>query len=237
MKLSMKKVILFCLGSAALIYIFNLQISYTISDSTWSLPLSGKIIVIDPGHGGLDGGAVSRDGVVEKEIALNISIYLRDLLQESGALVKMTRESDTELSTQEDKERGRRKATDLKNRAHFINTSDGDYLVSIHLNSITSPKWRGAQTFYHPQLESNQELAKLVQDELKRNLENTDRQSKKNQDIFILRQATLPSVLVEVGFLSNPEESTLLSTVEYQKKVAASIYQGVLRHAAGEKLP
>lgn len=237
MTIQMKKIVFFCLASALLIFLFTIQISYDISDYAWNLPLSGKIVVLDPGHGGFDGGAVSKDGLVEKEVTLEIALYLRDLLQESGALVKMTRETDKELSTPEDKKQGRRKSADLKNRAHIVNNSEGDFVVSIHLNSIGSAKWRGAQTFYNPQLQENQDLAVLVQDELIRNLENTDRKAKKNQDIFILRQAQIPAVLVEVGFLSNREEANLLRSTEYQKKVAASIYQGILRYAAGERIP
>lgn len=236
MTIHLKKVVLFCLAAALLIFLFTLPIAYDISDSTWNLPLSGKVVVIDPGHGGLDGGASSREGLVEKEITLEIGLYLRDLLQEAGALVVMTRETDIELSTPEDKKQGRRKAADLKNRVHLINDSEGDYLVSIHLNSIGSSRWRGAQTFYNPQMPENQEIAWLIQDEIKRNLENTDREAKKNQDIFILRNAKIPSVLVEAGFLSNSSEAHLLGTEEYQKKVAASIYQGILRHAAGERM-
>jgi N-acetylmuramoyl-L-alanine amidase len=235
MRFNYQKAILGCFAFAVLIYIFTIQVSYDFSKSAWSLPLTGNVFIIDPGHGGPDGGAVSKVGVVEKEVSLAISIYLRDLLQQSGALVFMTRETDLELSSEEDKRLRRRKIEDLKNRVKLINESDADYLVSVHLNSIPSPKWRGAQTFFHPQFKESEEMALFVQDELIRNLENTDRNAKKTQDIFILRQSELPGILVEVGFLSNPDESALLSTSEYQKSVAASIYEGILRFTSGEK--
>jgi len=232
---SLKKILMGCFAFAVLIYIFTTDQTYDFSKSVWSLPLSGKVIILDPGHGGPDGGAVSKEGLVEKEVSLAVSIYLRDLLQQSGAVVFMTRETDTELASDEAKKAGRRKVEDLKNRVNMINQNNADLFISVHLNSIPSPKWRGAQVFYHPQFEESRQVSLFIQDELIRNLENTNRQAKKNQDIFLLRHAEIPGSLVEVGFLSNAEESALLETAEYQKKVASSIYQGILRFYSGEK--
>ncbi|MDQ0340222.1 N-acetylmuramoyl-L-alanine amidase [Caldalkalibacillus uzonensis] len=202
--------------------------------SALGLPLTGQIIIIDPGHGGRDGGASSRSGIVEKDVALAISIYLRDLLQQAGAFVIMTRDTDVDLASEEAHRLGRRKKEDLMNRVKLINQSQGDLYVSIHLNSITSPNWRGAQTFYNPLWEESERLARFVQDELIRNLENTNRHAKKNQDIYILKASQIPGTLVEVGFLSNPHEANLLSTAEYQKKVAFAIYEGILRYYSDE---
>jgi N-acetylmuramoyl-L-alanine amidase len=233
----LKKILLACLALAALIYLMTKVDNDRLSESAWNLPLTGQIILIDPGHGGPDGGASSRGGVLEKEVTLSIAFYLRDFLQESGALVQMTREADIELSTPEAKRMGRRKIEDLKNRLRLINGEDVDLFISIHSNSISSPRWRGAQTFYHPKYKDNRSLAYLIQEELKRNLENTNRQEKMSQDLFLLKHAENPGVLVEVGFLSNPEEAELLESEEYQKQVAFSIYLGILRYAAGEQTP
>lgn len=202
--------------------------------SPWHLPLSGKTIVIDPGHGGIDGGAVSADGkVVEKEINLAVSLFLRDYLQEAGAIVIMTREVDKDLA---DENSRRRKTSDLHRRARLINESGAYAMVSIHMNAITSSRWRGAQTFYDSKAgEESKRLAKLIQAELVRNLENTDRIAKSVENIFLLKTATMPNALVEVGFLSNDEEARLLADENYQRKVAAAIYQGLLRFAAGEQ--
>ncbi|WP_025028073.1 N-acetylmuramoyl-L-alanine amidase CwlD [Caldalkalibacillus mannanilyticus] len=235
MRWNLKKMIMGGFAFAVLIYIFTTDQSYDFSRSAWSLPLTGKVIILDPGHGGADGGAISKQGLIEKEVTLAISIYLRDLLQQSGALVLMTRETDTDLADEESKRAGRRKVEDLKNRVKMINENNADLFISIHLNSIPSPKWRGAQSFFHPQFEESHQVSLFIQDELIRNLENTNRKAKKNQDIFILRHAEIPGSLVEVGFLSNAEESILLETAEYQKKVASSIYQGILRFYSGEK--
>ena len=219
------------LVTACLIYLAN---QLFVPAPATGLPLSGQIIVIDPGHGGRDGGAVSRSGLVEKEITLAISLYLRDLLEASGALVIMTRESDQELASEEARLLGRRKKEDLLNRVKIINREYADLFVSIHLNSVPSPKWRGAQTFYNPKWPESERLAQFIQEELIRNLENTHRLPKKNQDIFILRTSHIPGVLIEVGFLSHPEEAALLGQEEYQKKVAFAIYTGILRYYSNE---
>lgn len=196
--------------------------------SSWSLPLSGQIFVIDPGHGGPDGGAKGSDGTDEKEITLKISEYLRDYLNEAGALVIMTRETDTDLAQEGTKGLSKRKFEDLKNRVKLANESMADFYISIHLNSTPSSRWRGAQTFYYPFKEENEIMAKSIQNQLTSNLQNTNRTSLPRTDILVLKYVNMPSTMVEVGFLSNPEEAQLLKDEEYQRKVAFAIYQGML---------
>lgn len=202
-----------------------------LSRNVWSMPLSGKVIVIDPGHGGYDGGAVSRSGLQEKGVTLDISLLLRDYLQESGALVIMTREVDKDLAGTGYR---RRKAADLMERARIVKTSGADAFISIHLNAIPSPRWSGAQTFYYPTLEANKKLAESIQSELIRNLENTNRKARYSGEIYILKTSPVPTALVEVGFLSNPAEAELLGDEAYQKKLAAAIYNGLLRYYSVE---
>ncbi|OYD06502.1 N-acetylmuramoyl-L-alanine amidase CwlD [Paludifilum halophilum] len=202
------------------------------SENVWSRPLSGRVIVIDPGHGGKDGGAISRGGLVEKDVTLNISLYLRDYLQESGALVIMTRETDTDLA---DEGARRGKTQDLMRRAHIVKNSHADAFISIHLNAIPSPRWSGAQTFYYPILEDNKKLATEIQQEIIRNLQNTKRSARHSGDVYILKTSRIPSALVEVGFLSNPEEAERLADSEYQTKAAAAIYHGILRFYSDEE--
>ncbi|SMO79482.1 N-acetylmuramoyl-L-alanine amidase CwlD [Melghirimyces algeriensis] len=201
------------------------------SRNTWSMPLSGQVIVLDPGHGGQDGGARSKDGILEKDIALTIALLLRDYLQESGALVIMTREQDHDLA---DQGTSRRKAQDLMRRVDIVKKSKADAFISIHLNAIPSPRWSGAQTFYYPTMEQNQQLAKSIQSELIRNLENTDRKARHSGEVYILKSSPIPSALVEVGFLSHPEEARMLAEPSYQKKMAASIYHGIIRYFTGQ---
>ncbi|MGA9287324.1 MAG: N-acetylmuramoyl-L-alanine amidase CwlD [Anaerobacillus sp.] len=223
-------------GVIVLLFIINYKFAIDSSWDAWHLPLSGQVIVIDPGHGGPDGGAVG-DNVVEKDIALTISLKLRDYLQEAGALVIMTREIDTDLASEETKGLSNRKAEDLRKRVELINDPSNDLFVSIHLNAIPSSKWSGAQTFYNPVNEESQSLSRFIQAEIKRNLENTNRLAKNMDSVYLLKEADIPGSLVEVGFLSNPTERELLNTETYQNKVAASIYQGIIRYSTNEPVP
>lgn len=202
--------------------------------SFWSLPLSGKVIALDAGHGGADGGAVSEDGTIEKDINLAIVLYLRDYLQQAGALVVLTREGDYDLAGTDVKGYSRRKTEDLLRRVSTIREKKADLAVSIHLNSIPSPAWSGAQTFFHPSRPESERLAAVLQKEIRETLANTNRTAFKNETVYLLKELEMPSALVEVGFLSNPGESKLLADVEYQKKVAASLYRGILRYSSGE---
>lgn len=198
----------------------------------WSLPLSGKVIAIDAGHGGPDGGAVSREGLIEKDINLSVSLYLRDYLQQAGAIVVMTREGDYDLAKEDTKGYSKRKTEDLKQRVRRIEEKGVDLFISVHMNSVPSNRWSGAQTFYYPNHEDNKAMAKYVQDELRVTLGNTDRVAKTVNTIYLLKALKMPAVLVEVGFLSHPEESALLGDDVYQRKVATGIYRGILRYAS-----
>jgi len=204
--------------------------------SYWTLPLSGKTIAIDAGHGGMDGGAVSKQGAIEKDLNLAIALQLRDYLQQAGAIVIMTREGDYDLAQEGTKKVSKRKTEDLLQRVKMVKESKASMFISIHMNSIPSPKWYGAQTFFYPSHPDNPVLAALIQDEIKRNLENTQRLAAKKQDVYVLKALdSIPATLVEVGFLSNPGEANRLVDADYQRKVAASIYQGILRYSSGEK--
>ncbi len=227
----------FSLAVVSLLFIVQYQFISNDSWSTWNLPLSGKVIVLDPGHGGIDGGALSNTGAVEKDLTLSISKQLRDYLQEAGALVLMTREEDRDLAGEGTRQIRQRKIEDLKRRVDIVNDTGADLFISLHMNAIPSPKWSGAQTFYNRAIPENEALAKFVQDEVRRNLENTTRQAKPIHNVFLLKHAKIPGILIEAGFLSNPTEAALLQTEEYQGKVAASIYQGVVRFYTNEPEP
>ncbi|CQR48478.1 Germination-specific N-acetylmuramoyl-L-alanine amidase precursor [Paraliobacillus sp. PM-2] len=224
------KVILWISGAILLVILIQYPIQKT-TDSwdSWSLPLAGQVIVLDPGHGGVDGGAEGSDDTKEKEIALAVTKKLRDYLQQSGALVYMTRESDQDLA-EDTKGLSNRKTQDLKQRVAFIKEKDPDFFVSVHLNAVPSSRWSGAQTFYYPSLEGSENLSKLIQSEIKRNLENTNREALAINGIYLLKYAQCPGALVEIGFLSNTHERDLLKTTAYQTKMAASLYEGILRY-------
>ena len=228
------KIISFITGLIVLFFILEHDFSENNSWKTWNLPLSGKIILLDAGHGGPDGGAGTGE-TLEKDIALEITKNVRDYLQQQGALVIMTREKDEDLADPDTRGYSRRKVEDLKKRLKMINKTDIDLFVSIHLNAIPSSRWSGAQTFYAPHHKENARAAKFIQEELRRNLENTERKAKPINQVYILKNAKKPGVLVEVGFLSNPREKALLKKEPYQEKVSASINNGILRYFTNEK--
>ncbi len=201
------------------------------------IPLLGKVIMIDPGHGGADGGAVSKDGLVEKEVTLKISKYLREFLQQAGAKVIMIRESDRDLSDPQLKGLSKKKTQDLMRRVELVRKSQPDLLISIHLNAFPGERWHGAQTFYNPANEENKKLASFIQKSLIVYLENTQRIPKAKNDVYLLKHSPVPTALVETGFLSNPKEASLLASKRYQKKVAAAIYYGILNYYSGKKIP
>lgn len=205
--------------------------------TTWNMPLSGMTIAIDAGHGGADGGAVSKQGAIEKDLNLSIALYLRDYLQEAGAIVVMTREGDYDLAKDDTKSYSRRKTEDLMRRVAMLQDANPEMLISIHMNSIPSEKWSGAQTFYHKTaIKESEQLAIAIQQQLKYNLENTERSAATVETIYILKaMKELPSALVEVGFLSNPRESNLLVDAQYQRTVAASIYKGILQYLTEQR--
>ncbi|MED4600326.1 N-acetylmuramoyl-L-alanine amidase CwlD [Paenibacillus validus] len=232
------KIVMSALLVALMLFMFTYELPASKTWTYWTTPLSGKIIALDPGHGGPDGGASSKEGLVEKEVNLAITLNLRDYLQQAGALVVMTREDDRDLADPSTKGYSKRKTEDLLNRAQFISQQKADMFISIHMNAIPSTKWTGAQTFfYRGNHADNHTLATLIQEEIKKNLKNTDRIAKQaDKEIYLLKAMKIPSALVEVGFLSNPAEAKQLGDPTYQKKVAASIYQGIIRYYSGEKV-
>jgi N-acetylmuramoyl-L-alanine amidase len=230
------KVFLWFIGLAILIFLIQLPIiqSDTAWNEGWSLPLSGKTIVIDPGHGGPDGGAVGKDETLEKDIALKVSEKIRDYLLQTGAIVYMTREEDVDLATEDTQGLSRRKSEDIRNRLKFIHDHEADFFITLHLNALPSTKWRGAQTFYYPNSEEGRHLATMIQQEIIRNMENTNRTPLAINNLYLLKKAEVPGALVEIGFLSNEQERELLKQESYQQQMAASIYEGILRYATEE---
>ncbi|MDI4643425.1 N-acetylmuramoyl-L-alanine amidase CwlD [Cohnella hashimotonis] len=197
-------------------------------------PLTGKTIALDAGHGGVDGGAVSRDGVIEKDINMALVLQLRDYLQQAGAVVYLTREGDHDLADPNVKGYSKRKTQDLLKRTALIVGKRPDIALTIHMNSVPSAKWSGAQTFYYPSNTEGGRLATLVQAEIRESVGNTNRVALTKDNVYLLKALKMPTALVEVGFLSNPNESRLLAGEGYQTKVAAALYRGILRYAEGE---
>jgi N-acetylmuramoyl-L-alanine amidase len=196
---------------------------------TMSWALAGKIIVIDPGHGGYDPGKVGVSGVLEKDINLAIAKKLAQIVRGSGATVVLTREQDVDLVTEGE---GTKKKRDLDNRLKIVEDVGADLYVGIQANALGT-RWTGAQTFYMENNVDGRNLALSIQGEIRRQLKNTDRKALrlKEETSYILRNLNhLPAVLVEVGFLSNKEEEKLLNDPVYQEKMAMAIYSGIVKY-------
>lgn len=196
-------------------------------------------IVIDPGHGGEDGGAVSPGGVEESQLNLEVSLRLNDLLRFAGQRTVMTRTEDVTICDEGLATIRQRKASDLKNRVALVNATENAVLLSIHQNSLpSSPVTHGAQVFWNRQ-EGGEALAKIIQDSLNSAI-NTGNEKQAKQipsTIYLMKNVTAPGVIVECGFLSNTEETGRLQEPSYQLKLAAAVAAGYLRCAAGEEMP
>ena len=213
------------------------------SDRNFFMPaeLGGVKILIDPGHGGIDGGASSGD-VVERDITLGISHELKKRLEKKGATVVMTRTKGGDaLAEHAPAEKfgttRERKMADLKLRESIAISEKPDMFISVHVNSIPQERWRGSQVFYHPEGDPNGEfLAKAIQESFQTNLKNTERVAMAIKGVYLLKKVPTPAVLVETGFLSNNEERALLIDPAYQGKVADAIAEGIVEfHTADEK--
>ena len=190
----------------------------------WSWIVGNRVIVIDAGHGGVDPGAVGIGNVLEKDVTLAVSKRLQTLVQQSGAKTIMVRENDSDLGTSQGLLK--RKREDLAQRIQLAMDAQAEVYISIHANSFPDAKMKGAQTFYHSDSPEGKLLAQSIQQELN-SMTNGKRVVKGNQDIYVLKKAHQAAVTVELGFLSNLEEEQLLTTPEYQEKLAIAIYKGL----------
>ncbi len=209
-----------------LVYIFAgrmpaLKVNTEESDDT-------KIVVIDAGHGGKDGGAVSVLGDAEKEINLAIGLMLKDKLQKKGVGVIMTRDTDAGLYNEID---SNKKVADMKKRCQIINESGADLMISIHQNNYQSEGVRGAQVFYYSDSPEGEKAAGILQNHLRDNLDKENgRKAKANDNYYILKNVECPAVIAECGFLSNYEEAELLKSEAYQEKVADALCDGICEY-------
>lgn len=184
------------------------------------LPKDRICIVVDAGHGGVDGGATSCTGVLESKINLEIALRVNDMLHLMGINTKMIRTMDISVYTKGESIAAK-KVSDLKNRVNTVNDTENAMLISIHQNHFTDSKYRGAQVFYSAN-DSSDQWAKHIQTAMIENLNpNSKRGIKKADGIYLLQNVDCPAVLVECGFLSNPEEEALLRNSDYQKKLSA----------------
>jgi N-acetylmuramoyl-L-alanine amidase len=187
------------------------------------------VIVLDAGHGGIDGGCTSAEGVPEKGINLDIMLRLRDLLEVNGYEVKVTRESDKSIHDAGIEGIAEQKSSDMDNRLAIFNESSNAVCISVHQNQFTDPKYSGAQMFYSGSNSTSEVLAGMLQDRFRSLLQpENDREIKLcGKELFLCYYSDNPTVMAECGFLSNPEEAALLNTEEYREKVAFTLFSGI----------
>lgn len=188
---------------------------------------AGKIVVIDPGHGGIDPGCSSKNGVLEKHLVLEISKKLEKKLNSYAIYTILTREIDTDLAPDVKGPLIRRKREDLNRRAALVKKHNADIFVSIHANSFPESKWSGAQTFYPPECGRSRLLAEAIQNSLVTKVGPNTRKAKPG-DFRVLRESQVPSTMVEVGFLSNQKEAQLLQDPAYQDRLVDAIAKGIV---------
>lgn len=219
-KIELFMVLFLLMGAIVASYKLSEWTADVVKDKVRAIDREHPVIVLDPGHGGEDPGKVGINDVLEKDINLQISMKIRDLLEEVGITVVMTREDDKVPS---------RKKADLEERIQLINQTNPTLALCIHQNSYTSPDIFGAQVFYHTKTEEAVEVATLVQETLRTIDPNNKREIKENDTYYMLKFSEAPTIIVECGFLTNPTEAQKLTTEEYQDEMAFAICEGIVK--------
>lgn len=225
--LVVKKKIL-VLTSIFMIIVISIVTAFTISGASKTVPKKEYVVVIDAGHGGIDGGALGYSKkVYEREINLEIAKKLQSYLQAADIGTVMTRTDNNGLYG--DKSPGFKKRDMLKRKEIIIN-SNADLVVSIHLNNYSSLTRKGAQTFFDPSSERGTLAAKKIQEQFNETINLHRAYKALKGDYYILNCSKIPSVIAECGFISNPEEEQLLITPRYQDKIAYAIFSGIMSY-------
>lgn len=190
-----------------------------------------RTVVIDSGHGGADGGCVGVNGCVEKDINLAIAKDLEQLLRMSGFNVVMTRSEDVSIHSEGVEGLRNQKVSDMENRLKIVQSYPDSLFVSIHQNQYTEPEYFGGQIFYTTNNPGNSKLAQLLQEGFAEVQEGNDREIKIiDNDLYLFKNTKQLAVLAECGFLSNSNDAANLSDSDYQKKIAFTIYKGIMKY-------
>lgn len=213
---------LYCLTAAIVLFAVGVG-SRAVTTVVNHTPLErSNVVIIDAGHGGEDGGATSCTGVLESQLNLEIALRLDALLHLLGYETKMIRTADISIYT-EGSTIAAKKASDLRNRVKIVNGTENGLLVSIHQNLFPDSRYNGAQVFYN-KVEGARELAQSMQTVFVASVNpGSNRKIKQSDGVYLMEHICRPGILVECGFLSNPEEEVKLRTGEYQKKICCVI--------------
>lgn len=187
-------------------------------------------VVIDAGHGSPDGGAVGANGTQEKNINLDIALKLREIFENRGIRVVMTRTDDNSICSSDAETLHEMKVSDMKNRLDIINNSNADLFLSVHMNSFPNPKVGGLHVFYSRNHPEAAETAAAIQESIA-SLTGAKTHSVKtaSDTLYLMKNPVPPAILVECGFISNPDEEKMLNDEEYRSKIAFSIANAVIR--------
>ncbi len=199
------------------------------------VPIKNKempVIVLDAGHGGIDGGCSSVNGIPEKGINLNILLTLRDMLEMSGFETDVTRDTDCSIHDKGIEGIANQKSSDMDNRLKKFNEHDNSICISIHQNQFTDSKYSGAQMFFSPEISESRDIAQTIQNKFVEFLQpDNNREIKEcGKELFLCHFSKNPTVMIECGFLSNPDEAEKLESEEYQHMVAFTIYSAITEH-------
>lgn len=207
-------------------------IESTMLASVIKKPYEPPIIILDAGHGGMDGGCSSVNGTPEKGINLNIMLHLREMLRACGYTVEVTRETDRSIHDDGIEGIANQKSSDMDNRLALFNKYNNAVCISIHQNQFTDPSYSGAQMFYSNEVKGSSALAQSLQDAFSSQLQPENKRETKlcGKELFLCYFCENPTVMVECGFLSNPEEASLLESEEYQQKIAFTIFGGLQQY-------
>lgn len=217
---------IYCISSAHLLNNENNEKSVSVTKNM----IPQKTVLIDPGHGGEDGGAVGINGTLEKDLNLALSKNLREILTFSGYQTIMTRYEDKMLYDRGDNYQGRKKILDLKGRLDIANSLSPDLFVGIHMNSFPESQYSGLSIYYSRNNQASEKAAYIIDRQVKALLQpNNNREPKAaSSNIYILDRIKCPAILIECGFLSNPEECQKLSTLEYRNKLTFIFYNSLV---------
>ena len=229
-----KKILKIVLSIFLIIFIFAFTLNKNENNDyieTVSLPVSGKTIVVDAGHGVPDEGAEADDGTTEAETNLKIALKLQNLLEQSGCTVILTRSDENAIYDIDSQTLRQKKISDIRNRVKIGNESSADIFVSIHLNKIPQQQYDGWQTFYNKNSEQGRKLATSIQNNLNEAIQKENKRvASKIENIYIINNVEIPTTIVECGFLSNPEEEKQLLDDSYQNRLAWGIYNGIISY-------
>lgn len=232
----MRKIQLFKLSAAGFILAFCLlfytYVYRSAQPTNASAPKKETVVIIDAGHGGEDGGAVAADGTVEQLINLQIAKYLEAQLQVFGIETVMTRTTEDSIHSLDADTTRERKVSDIHNRMKIMEETDNAVFVSIHQNKYESSSQWGTQVFYSPNTTLSAALADCIQKSVVNTLQPENKRviKKSGSSIYLLYYAKKTAVLVECGFLSNPQETAKLKDDAYQKQLAFSVALGILEY-------